>query len=479
MFKNLLSKIDLKSTRDQFKMQLLQQEIGALANQNNFVSLVCQAFEDMEPLPHDYLHKLSKALKLTGVQDLLLGVSLVHSHRPVSKAEGLKFLKAKLQDLHNIVKAKLPEPLLYELVQALHNPNFDVKLRESSLKYLLQLYRTFAAEPLPHVLALLAHDDSTLETRQNAVDPTGAESNAVLKMLVSSLGPAQVMQDLGYHCCQDETHLKVLLRQFGKQLEESKIARILGMMCNTHQGLEEGISLALYDNSQALIDTGATASSPKPTTWNLEVFVNAVNSMAPKINWTDVMHNLDYAEFSVADLKGFQLLLDVHKRATSQAFPTHVLLSRWSNVSAQINLLRFTLETLADPAKSELLAPVAGLTAFDGLEQLTAACPSPICAAFARVPITNALLNISEECGYYTPVSQVLNVGKSPLLLLAIIESKVRNNSQISPRGILHRPSSSVPRPLASIEVPLLHVTFPPPGLVSTMIISYSLVRDV
>lgn len=475
MLKNLLSKIDLKSTRDQFKMQLLQQELNTLSAQSNFVSLVCQAFEEMEPLPHDYLHKLSKAIKSNATIDLLLGVSLLHSHRPVSKAEGLKFLKSKLQELPNIVKAKLPEPLLHELVQALHNANFDAKLREASLKYLLQLYKSFAAEPLPHILTLLAHDESLLEARQTAVDPTGAESNAVLKMLVSSLGPAQVMQDLGYACCQDETHLKVLLRQFGKQLEEAKIARILGMMANTHHGLEEGISLALYDNSQALIDTGALASAPKPTTWNLDVFVAAVLSMAPKINWTDIMHNLDYPEFSVSDLSGFQLLLGTFKRATSQAFPTRVLLSRWRNVPAQINMLKFALETLADSTSSSLLAPLAGLTPYEGLEQLLKASPSPLCSAFACVPITNALLSISEECGYFTPTSQILQAGKSPLLLLAVIESKVRHPLQHAFRFICAAypplPSRSAPQ---RIERLFHSHLFTLPGQRSPMIIQFT-----
>ena len=426
MFKNLLSKIDLKSTRDQFKMQLLQQELTTLSNQSNFVSIVSQAFEDMEPLPHDYLHKFSKALKLSGVHDLLLGVSLVHSHRPVSKAEGLKFLKSKLQDLPNIVKSKLPEPLLHELVQALHNPNFDNKLRESSLKYLLQLYKSFAAEPLPHILTLLAQDDSSLEARQIAVDPTGAESNAVLKNIVSQLGPARAMQELGYAFCQDEAQLKVLLRQFGKQLDESKVASILAMMSATHQGLEDGISLALFDNSQPLFDSATNPSAAKPITWNLEVFVSAVTSMAPKINWVDVMHNLDQPDFAIADWKGFQLILNTYKLATSQAFPTHVLLSKWRNLPAQINMLKFTIEALAEPSYSALVAPVVGLTPFDGLEQLMSASPSPLCTAFASVPIVNALLSISEVPGFYAPVSQVLQSGTSHLLLLAVIESKVR-----------------------------------------------------
>lgn len=427
MLKSLLSKIDLKSTRDQFKMQLLQQELSTLSQRVNFVSLVCQAFEDLEPLPHDYLHKFSKALKLGGAQDILLGVSLLHSHRPVSKTEGLKFLKAKLQDLPNLIKAKLPESLLHELVQALHNPNFDARLREASLKYLLQLYKSFAAEPLPHILALLAHDDSgALEARHTTTgDPTGAESNAVLKLLVSSLGPAHVMRDLGYLCCQDETYLKVVLRQFGKSLDESKVARILGMMCATHHGLEEGIPLALYDNSQAIIDTSALSTDVKPTTWNLAVFVAAVSAMAPKLNWLDVMHHLDYVEFSPVDLTGFQLLLDVYAKATGSPFPTHTLLSKWRNFSAQISMISFTLETLANPATRALVTPVAGLGAFAELDALLASS-SPLCAAFAAVPLTSALLQISEECGHYTPVAHIMQAGKSSVLLLAVLESQVR-----------------------------------------------------
>lgn len=428
MLKSLLSKIDLKSTRDQFKMQLLQQELSTLSNQPNFVSVVSQSFEDLEPLPHDYLHKLSKALKLNGAQELMLGVSLVRSHRPVSKTEGLKFLKSKLQDLTNIVKSKLPEPLLHELVQTLHNPNFDARLRESSLKTLVQIYKSFNGEPLPHVLCLAALEDCAASDAEKTmgVDPTSsADSNAVLKALVASLGPAQVIQDLGYLVCEDEAYLKVVLRQFGKNLEETKIARILGMMCVTHHGLEDALHLALYDNSQAIIDTAALASTHKPTTWNLSVFVSAVTAMAPKLNWIEVMHHLDYPEFAVLDIAGFHLLVDVFTKATGNPFPTSTLLSKWRNAGAQISMIKFTLQTLANPDTANRVTPVERLQKFDGLEQLLASS-SPLHASFDAVPLIDALMQISEGCGYYTSVAQVLKPGKSHVLLLAILESEVR-----------------------------------------------------
>lgn len=408
-------------------MQLLLQALDALSQRSNFVTHLCQAFEDMEPLPHDFLHKFSKALKLSSAQDLLLGVSLVHSHRPICKAEGLKFLKSKLTELPSILKEKLSDPLLHELVLAIHNPNFDAKLREASLKYLLQLYRANATptEPLPHILTLLTEDDTMLDARLAAKSTELSESNAALKQIVATMGPAHVMKDVGYACSQDENTLKVILRQFGRVLDEAKVARILAMMSATHTGLEEGIPLALFDNTQSLIDTTALASS-KATTWNLDVFIAAIASMCPKLDWLNVMHNLDFPEFQILDLQGFQLIVSAFTKATSQPFPYHILLSKWRNLMAQFNMIKFATQTLAQQSNSELLATLSPLSNFQGRDALLAASPSPLSSAFASVGLVNALLAISEESGFYAPVAQFLEEERSFILLLSLVEAKVR-----------------------------------------------------
>jgi hypothetical protein len=383
----------------------------------------------MEPLPHDFLHKLSKALKLSTQQDLLLGISLIHSHRPISKAEGLKFLKSKLTELPTILKEKLPEPVLHELLQALHNPNFDSKLRDASIKYIQQLYKTFS-EPIPHMLSLLIEDETALDHRQNTRGVDTSESNAVLKQIVATLGPASVMQDLGYACCQDESALKVLLRQFGKGIDEAKVARILGMFAATHSGLEEGISLSLYDaavvptSNASATGTASSTATAKPSTWNLDVFITAISSMCPRLDWLNVMHHLDFPEFSVPDQQGFNLLSTAYGKATNgQAFPSHILLSKWRNLHAQLNLIKFA--TLANAA-SKNPSSSASISKFDGLEKLLSSASSPLCVSFANVGIVNALLAISEESGFYAPVSQFLEEGRGWILLLALVESKVR-----------------------------------------------------
>ena len=427
VLKSLLGKIDLKSTRDQPKMQLLLQALDLLSTRANFVSLVCQAFDDMEPLPHDFLHKLSKALKLTAQQDLLLGIALIHSHRPISKAEGLKFLKSKLTELPTILKEKLTEPVLHELLQALHNPNFDSKLRDASIKYLQLLYKSLS-EPMPHMLSLLIEDDTALDYRQTTRGVDTSESNAVLKQIVASLGPASVMQDLGYTCCQDESALKVLLRQFGKGIDEAKVARILGMFAATHSGLEDGISLSLYDaavvptTNASATGTGSGSTVSKPVTWNLDVFIAAISSMCPRLDWLNVMHHLDFPEFCVNDQQGFDLLSTAYTKATNGLpFPTHILLSKWRNLNAQLNLIQFA--TLAN-ASSSTPAATASISKFEGLDTLISEAPSPLCVSLANVGIVNALLAISEESGFYAPVSQFLEKGRCFILLLALVESK-------------------------------------------------------
>lgn len=418
VLKNLLTKIDLKSARDQPKMQLLLQALDMLSSRSNFVTLVCQAFEDIDPMPHDFLHKLSKALKLTIQQDLLLGVSLIHSPRMIAKSEGLKFLRSKLPELPTLLKEKLTEPVLHELLHALSNPNIDAKMREAGYKFLHQLYKSLG-ELIPHMLSLLVEDETTLEQQtQRATLSTRSvetsESNAVLKQIVASLGPAQVMQDLGYACCQEEASLKVLLRQFGRVIDEAKVARMLGMMAATHTGLAEGIPLTLYDATVG-------ASTATATTWNLDVFIGAISSMCPKLDWLQVMHQLDFAEFVEHDLGGFELLASAYRKATSQPFPSHVLLSsKWRNINAQLSMIKFACQS----SNAVSFASIAPLAKFNGLEDLLA--KENVNPAITSVALVTTILSISEESGYYAPAAQLLEEGRSFTLLLALVESKVR-----------------------------------------------------
>lgn len=112
-------------------------------------TLLCRAFEVLDPMAHDYLQRFSKALKLTYNQDLLLGCCLSKSHCKSIKSEGLKFLKGKILDATTSMKEWLPQRLIEELlISVFTQPEYDSKTKEILTKMLPKVIPENATSPL-------------------------------------------------------------------------------------------------------------------------------------------------------------------------------------------------------------------------------------------------------------------------------------------------------------------------------------------
>ncbi len=82
--------------------------------------------------------------------------------------------------------------------------------------------------------------------------------------------PSQLMEDIGYSCCQTGTNLKELLRKF-PETSETDIARILAMMARTYAGLDA-------DDVPS-----ASASATDNKGWNTDVFVDTLKELVRAI----------------------------------------------------------------------------------------------------------------------------------------------------------------------------------------------------
>lgn len=95
LLKSLVSGIDFKdqkAQKDQQRIAMLQQETIQLLQQPNFASIVYQAFEGIEQLQEDFLLQITRILKLSFAQELLLALGLTYSMDPAVKQEGLLFV---------------------------------------------------------------------------------------------------------------------------------------------------------------------------------------------------------------------------------------------------------------------------------------------------------------------------------------------------------------------------------------------------
>ena len=53
-----------------------------------------------------------------------------------------------------------------------------------------------------------------------------------------------------------------------------------------------------------------------PSTWDIRVFVQALQSILPNLNWREVILYLDYPEFHLSSPEGLNLIVSTFKLAT-------------------------------------------------------------------------------------------------------------------------------------------------------------------
>lgn len=186
-----------------------------------------------------------------------------------------------------------------------------------------------------------------------------------------------VLQETGYKSCSSaETIGKILAKFPDGSFTPEAVARTLGMMAgpaalapddSTALQLTPGTDVAAWDKK----DKGAEAMST-PSSWNVKVFVEAVRTRAPKLDWKAVLRALDYPQFAVKTIEGLGLLVEAYRHATSEsaAFPGDVFFADWANSAAQLSVLRVLTrpELLKHPVVTTILASCTRRESREGLK---------------------------------------------------------------------------------------------------------------
>ncbi|KAI9190073.1 CCR4-NOT core subunit cdc39 [Blastocladiella emersonii ATCC 22665] len=119
-----------------------------------------------------------------------------------------------------------------------------------------------------------------------------------------------------------------------------QLGRALATMAMTHSDLEDPVPGPWTPIINA-------TKSPR-STWDLEVFVTVVNQYGHRPDWAQAVKCLDVDGFQVRDLRGFELIVDVYRRATKSKFPIHVLFDRWHNAYAQFTIVAHSIQAPPD-----------------------------------------------------------------------------------------------------------------------------------
>eukprot|EP01114_Cavostelium_apophysatum_P013415 TRINITY_DN3247_c0_g1_i5.p1 TRINITY_DN3247_c0_g1~~TRINITY_DN3247_c0_g1_i5.p1 ORF type:complete len:2234 (+),score=701.16 TRINITY_DN3247_c0_g1_i5:75-6776(+) len=405
---------DQKGQKDQFRIQLLSQELLSMQKSPNLPSLICQALEGVESLQEEFLAHFSKVLKLQLSQEILVGLGLAHSVDAHVRSEGIKFLKNKITDLTPSALKSLPENILHHLLYFLRtNPDGFAKQVQTTIKAIQK------NNPVPQSFsALISEGDSNIVNSKQVYTKEGLKKDPLIFELATSTPIADLMEDLGYSCCDTAGALRDILREFPQPLNEADVAKIIGMMARTHSNLEVGLPLC-----KSFADSGAElfkSDAPQSKTWNLDVFVDVMKETNSQLDWTLVMKNLDHPGFQISDSKGLVTIIQIWRKASKDPFPLDVLFGRWTNSVGQFSFLR--IATTAPPDILSFASPLSDRIDAEGLPLLG----KTFNQSWYSLSLIETLLMLAETENY-SEVRKVFNhpIKNCPeLLLLGLSQAK-------------------------------------------------------
>lgn len=329
----LLESVDLKTdpeskqAKENLKLQLLAQEVGAIADKPYFASVILRALEGLEMPPHDEaVARFARLLRLNLQQEVALALSFASSMDPKIQAEATKYIKGRLPSDLTLAQYQLPEPTLHNLLYFLRTHDGLAKQEANVVRALQKFYPNSD---------LSYHEGAAVF---NAKVDFKQDAASLIARVANQCKAADLLEDIGYSATASVAALTDVLQQFAP-IKETDAAAILAMMVRTHTGLEDAPPLQRYGNANSWETPEAGAS------WNVNVLVDALKEMSPKLNWSLVTRNLDHPGFAIPDQKALDMLMTALRRASKEGAQIGVFVESWANAKGQLSFLRHALES--------------------------------------------------------------------------------------------------------------------------------------
>lgn len=359
LFRCLLSYLDFSSennsNKDIVQAQLFIEECQALVTRPNFSSILCYALEKPERLQKtvkfslQFLYIFSKFLKLSKVQEVVLGIGLQSSSNPEFRSAAEAFVKQKLPDLlRSYIDSELggstsKEPLglgdvaieVLHLILSyllLNCKNKPIVPEDQLQSFLKSLRKDFPRERVPVVLAPLLynkHQDENLTLIQEVGNP-------LTEMMEGNLH--DIIEELGYACLATREEGREVLGHFGiSNIHPGVVAKVLSMMIKTLNGLD-GSGIVESSSNRS------TSVEQAPQTWNIDIFIDLMKELVPNLNWMQVVQELDHPGFLIKDVKGLRTIVYAYfKSAPNTNFPIQLIYKPWSNSMGQLSWIEIAL----------------------------------------------------------------------------------------------------------------------------------------
>ena len=378
---------------------------------------------------------------------MAIGIGLLYSSNPDTRSYASQFLKSKLPDLlrsytdadtavgpaegglHDVAT----EILHLIISHLLHDRNknspallgVSEELKDSFLR---TLRKDFPRDRVPAVVAPLLYPESSGDLAMDRLlYPTSVSASVPKSALDNSL--ASIIHDSGFVFCATLEECKANLTQVGlNELTNAGVATTLAMMAKTcdDSGAQNDVGLHSFSTpagsaTAADKDKPSAASSDAPTTWNVEIFVQAVTELQPKLSWKLIVEELDHPGFLVVSKNSLKLLVKGLKLGLgSEPFPIEPFYRIWKNTEGQLSWLSHSIKApdvfcFADyPCHTVVTDNLKAPPEEDNRD----------IAVWKSLDLIEALLRLS-EAGHYTAVVEIFQwpVNHCPdMLLLGLLQ---------------------------------------------------------
>ncbi|KAJ8969734.1 hypothetical protein NQ317_006395, partial [Molorchus minor] len=289
--------------------QVLLEQCSSLLNKPSLLTAVCYITDN--PVNHhktlkvgpQFYHQLSKCLRLSAVQEVVFALALRHSSNSEVASLAQAHLRASVPALvqsyidtegssrqhEGGLHETTPEVLHLILSAVLKTPKEVGITNDIHTTFLKTLQRDFPKELVPVVLSPLVYPE------QCELSPE-----------MSSEGPVYpgVLEE-----CRNN-----LMKLGGRDISPAVIARVLAVMCRTHNDLEDSLSI----QTPGSFNKGSDGRS----SWNIDIFIQALKELVTNFQWNSVVAELDHPEMNIKDRQGLCLLINALRQVAVDVLKT-------------------------------------------------------------------------------------------------------------------------------------------------------------
>ncbi|KAL6321921.1 hypothetical protein AAG906_035821 [Vitis piasezkii] len=325
----------------QLKPDVLAAIFRYLLDKPNFSTVLCEALRS-SVIGEGFLGEFCNVLQFSVSEKIGLGLALADSENGDVRTSGQNFCMRQIEKLCGNPASIDSHEKIQKIIMFLYQSEGLSKHVDSFMQMLSLM--EFKERP-PFVLAPLLsddlHEDSFSRNLDLFYDFSENEFDSILAEMENDTSMADIMRELGYGCTLSTSHCKEVLSLF-LPLSEVTLSRILSTIARTHAGLEDNQNS--YSTFCSAIGSSALSDSSCLSCWNVDVLVDSIKQLAPGINWTLVMENLDHEGFYFPNEGAFSFFMSIYARACQDPFPLHAVCgSVWNNVDGQISFLRYAV----------------------------------------------------------------------------------------------------------------------------------------